>query len=377
LRITIDGQRAELSTGIYIFPQQWNGAAERLYVTDAATRLHNQTLDLREAAAIQAPVLLVAQGKDITSAAVAASLRRKRNSTTPDLLAALEQQLTTYYERHNPHTYRAFSYFVGYLRQWHGKEPLYVAAFTREKARTFARWLCEQISPASARTALGALAAMMVRSNLLEVSPFLKIRLPKAEPTERIPLTKQQLKALELASFPRDKMTYARDIYLAQFYLQGSRIGVVLELCWSQYDGECIRYKAEKSGPHKVVRVTPGLRAILARQYRRQDSPLIFPALRPDYHELDKQGQFAARRAATTRVWEGLNQVGKQLGFHKLHSHMARHTMALLTATSNNGSIRAAQHVLGHSNPRQTEKYIRSMQTDEINDAADNVYDNM
>ena len=39
--------------------------------------------------------------------------------------------------------------------------------------------------------------------------------------------------------------------------------------------------------------------------------------------------------------------------------------------------MRAAQHVLGHTNLRQTEAYVRSMLTAEIDEAAATVYDGL
>jgi integrase/recombinase XerD len=166
-------------------------------------------------------------------------------------------------------------------------------------------------------------------------------------------------------------------VYLTQYYLLGSRIGVMLELTWQQVDWQRqrVKYKAEKNGPWQDVAINPHLAVILLRYYPGPGATgFVFPVLPADFASLDPRRRFMLRKVGNTYVWRGLQTIGELLNLPgKLHPHTARHSLATHTVEKTK-DYRLAKEFLGHGSIAITERYVRPMLTSELDAGADKVY---
>ncbi|UOR07141.1 tyrosine-type recombinase/integrase [Hymenobacter aerilatus] len=387
LRITLYGKRAEYSSEIRLFPDEWDQATETILPTrrkQATVDKDNDLLEELKADARQAKNSLPKSQR--TALNVAKEMRgiMPDEDATTCLLAALDRILATHYQHANQSTLQPFTRAAALLRKWHGPGHLPAASFTEDRRDAFGLWLAGQMASSSARTYLSALTAMWNRVKAWphtrrSFRPFFGLRLPRHSGRKRTVLTKEQLLVMQEAALP-PKQALARDIYMACFYLHGSRVSAVMQLRWQNVDftkGE-VKYKAMKSGPEKTIALKGPLLPLLLRYHHSSaaGNDLIFPILPPDFFSLTLNQRHVQNRAANVRILRRLYTLCKNLGLPEhVHPHTARHTMAVLTVEANNGDIRAAQHVLGHSTYRQTETYLRKMLPEQINDAAANVYD--
>lgn len=385
LRITINQQRTELTTDIRLHPDEWDQLTEKILPTRRAASTvakDNDFLDELKADARQAKRSL--PKAEQTAKNVANVLRGDAPAPPVCLLAALEQALSSHYRHANQHTLASFERAAVLLRQWHEQRPkkqglLAITDFTTEARQDFTRFLLARMSPAGVRTYRIALTAMWCRTGIYtpDAAPFAGLKLPKHQVRPRASLTRGQLAILRGGMLPANQ-SHARNVYLACFYLHGSRILAVLQLRWRDFDGERVHYQAMKGGPLKAVVVSSGLRAILTQYEATSPDDFIFPYLERDYFTLPAPERYKLTKCAVAGVGYHLRKACLALGLPgNIHPHTARHTMARMTVEANHGDIRAAQHVLGHTSYRQTEAYVRSMLTEEVDVAASNVYDNL
>lgn len=377
LRITIHGTRAECSTGIRCHPVQWDKAKKRIIATgkaDKAAADLNALLDTLEAKARLLPLLLLPLpgAMSITAAQVRTSLLPGKPAPIPcalELLQAAVELHTNPYSRASDRTaLRAFSAYVASARL-----PLpelttaYIVGFAQSRDKV-AQYLPRL-------SALFSLARPKDNNPFLFESPV-KVR-ATTRTRRRYVLSREELAALSALDLPAGgRSAVARDIYLCQYYLHGSRLGPVLELDWTQVDwaGLRVHFLAEKGGDWHDVALRPALAAILKR-YSPAASGLVFPPLPVGYATQDINERFRLRKAATANVWHGLQQCAKLLHLPgRLHSHTARHSMATHTVETT-GNMRVAQAFLGHKSIATTEKYTRRLMTKQLDAAADSVYD--
>jgi len=385
LRITVHGTRAEASPGIRCLPEQWNKATHRLipykadkktgrtelcpgFRGDAATNAFNSVLENFEASArlLGNTLQPVAPAVAITASQVRAALLPPK---PPPVLCALQLLQATVTGRANPYSQASDQTALNAFVRWLGKDTLPLPYLSKELVLSF----CQSV-PKSARY-VARLSAVFSTARPKDANPF-AVEAPAASrstPRPRYVLTKDEiarLAALELDGRAR----WARDVYLCQYYLHGSRVGPVLELDWAQISQGRVRYRAEKGGGLHDVALRPVLLRLL-EHYGPKATGLVFPLLPANYAALSVKERFKARKAATTLVWHGLQDCAKLLGLPgKLHSHTARHSLATHTVEAT-GSIRAAQGMLGHKSEATTERYVRSMLSHQLDSVADSVYD--
>jgi integrase/recombinase XerD len=381
LRLTLNGKRAEVSTKLRCLPAQWSSVTHRLVEKGKGAhpsgRAFNTALDLLESKVVLLRATLPA-GTSL------AELREALNPTpekpalpaapAPCVLELLEASLLTY---PNHATRATATTALRKFRTFADVPTLPLPALTAEYCASFAMWARQG---KGAPTALAMLRALFAQAlpDLANPFPSVSRKATSKAARPRYVLTKAeiaQLAALELA--PGTRASWGRDIYLAQYYLHGSRVGVIIELTWRQVDwvNRRVSYQAEKGGVWHDVELRPKLAAVLARYYPGPGaSGLVFPLLPANFFALESGRRFQLRKAAATKVWKGLQVVAQLAGLSgRLHSHTARHSLATHTVEST-GDYRLAQRFLGHSTLQMTERYVRPMLTSELDAGADQVY---
>jgi integrase len=389
LRITVDGQRIERSSGLRVSEAEWepkNGG--RIRGNSAVVKKQNEQLQLLKAHVAELVNLMKATGRLVTARTLALQLESPSVGKCPCFIALCQQQLDLHYGA-NPCSYATRKHGINSLIDWRGRTaegqpvPLPVDEFTPELAASLYQWLLSvrRNKVSTANSVIGTLETLYKRAaemGLVELSenPFRLLRKKKKAPTQRLRLSLAEFAALRDMAVAEPRAALARDVYVTQYYLHGSRMGAVVMLRWQDVSATHVRLQAEKGGPLKNIRIAPELARVLARYRPAEADPaaLIFPVLPSHFHTLlSPAEQFKARKVAATAINRGLRLLEAEAGLRTgLHSHTARHTLALHAATA--AGLRVAQTMLGHKSIKQTEAYIGELGDEALNEAEQLLY---
>lgn len=372
LRIFIGPDRIEHSTGIRVTPDQWDAPNGRIVGKGKLVQQQNEQLQLLKAHVPELVNLMKATGRKVTISSLRRELIAPQASRTACFITIC-QQASESRDKRKPGARSVAASALSALTEWHGREkdsspkPLLLEDFTPRLAAAFYHWLLQTRKASTANGYVGTLTGLFrYAAQLGEVeiaeNPFRALRKEKGAPVApRLHLTTAQIDQLRLAKLPRAQ-SLARDIYLTQYYLHGSRVGAVLQLRWQDIGPQSVWLQVEKGGQAKAVALSEPLREVLARQTAGAPTDLVFPALLgAGFFALAIDAQYKARSKATNRVNGNLAQVALKLGIvGKLHSHTARHTLAGHAAEL--GGLAVAKGMLGHTNEAMTARYAGPQQ---------------
>jgi integrase len=385
LRIFLDADtRSEYATGIRCRPEEWNAPKGRLRSNDEASRAYNKKLKkLLGKAELKADRLQDARDEDPTlppvmPADVALALRPKPKAAAPPpvlLRQLLADAIPTYSpkasSRHNARNLLIF------FNKWPPSATLTLDQLTREVATTYVQWVSQQSCATSTkRHRVGVLAGLLAAAAPGHPTVFAKLTrlLGAALPPKSTVLPpdwQAQFLALRL---PRVQ-ALSRDAFMLQYYLHGSRIGVILELQWSHIDYQQgrVRFTTHKHPVAMDMALRPEVREILAR-YEGHGGAFVLPLLPAYYFSLDEDARFKMLRTKENSIGMALKGICSKLGWPRLKSHLARHTLALRAYLANDKDLRVPQQLLGHKHISTTALYIAGLDTTELDAGAANAY---
>jgi integrase len=391
LRITVDGTRIERSTGLrtlapvrdeagcIVTPGGWDEQSGCLRGKGKLVTMQNEQLELLKAHVRDLVNLMKATGRRVTASTLRKQLIAPTLGQPLDFFELCQQQITSFYSTGSQATLQQKQGALAVLADWHGRtaqgqpRPLLLEDFTPDQAKQFYDWLLSErgVKVSTANSHVGNLTTLFMcavrlgEADLVQ-NPFRLLQKKTKQASARTRLSLAQIAQLREAELGGEQ-TVARDIYLAQYYLHGSRVGAVLKLRWQDITSEGVRFRAEKGGPLKNVALSPELRRVLARYQPATPAPtaLIFPLLPASFFSLGAPAQFQARKRAIMALNRALRRVAVALGLPEgLHSHTARHTLALHAATA--GGMRVAQKMLGHARLSQTEVYVGELPDEQL-----------
>ena len=377
LRVTVAGVRIEVSTGIRLAPEAWDVKRGIVLGKGKLAIMQNEQLELSKAHVFELVNLMKAAGRKITARTLRRQMKAPSVGKPVCFIELCQHQISGFYEAGNQATLDQKRVCLKALVDWNGRNaegqplPLPLEDFEPDKASQFYNWLLQvrKVKVNTANIIVSGLVTLFnyaVKMGEAEVgeNPFRLLKKKAKELSPRFRLNLEELARMREVKLS-GKAAVARDIYLAQYYLHGSRVGVVLMLRWQDVANGRVNFKAEKGGPHKSIAIAPELERVLARYQPLVANPgaLIFPLLPAKFHSLIPHKQFKARNSAITRLNEALKLVAEAIGVEgPLHSHTARHTLALHAVAV--GGLAVAQSMLGHSSQKQTEVYVGQMRSD-------------
>jgi integrase len=168
----------------------------------------------------------------------------------------------------------------------------------------------------------------------------------------------------------------AKTVALLQYLLQGARLAEALTLEWANVKDTYIEYLPQKGAKKpKFVPRSEALNRLLESQPK--EGRYVLPYIRENYPLLTARQQLARKTNLTTAINTGLNEIAEKLEFKiDLTSHMFRHAFAdALIAAGANPHTAAA--LLGHSNPKTTEGYIKDLGLEEVSGMALYIFDKL
>ncbi|MDF7813641.1 tyrosine-type recombinase/integrase [Hymenobacter sp. YC55] len=281
---------------------------------------------------------------------------------------------------------------VDKLETWYQREchspvpvPLPIPLITEELLKKYERYLLTELGNAGTTTVknlktLHSFIREAIKKRLLtpDKDPMALYEYPEAKP-KRVWMDKQEVDNFETVALAKERHL-ARAVYYLQYYLHGSRIGVILRLKWKDRAGGRVRFVMDKGGRLKEVEETPELAALLdsfrpADGSKPKPDSYILPYLPANFEQLHPRDQLELTKQMTSKINANLKRAAKQYGISKkLSSHVARRTLATLADRTLKGDLRGVGSLLGHTNTRTTQLYLQQMDTYAVDEHARQVY---
>lgn len=186
--------------------------------------------------------------------------------------------------------------------------------------------------------------------------------------TRKKSLTKSQLKSLIEHDAPSDAQQAAKMIFLFSFYGRGINLMDILQLTDKNIENGCLVYRRQKTGKQMKIKLVPEAISIL--EYFKNESEFLFPYLQKD--DIPKYRV----RDVNSNMNRRLKLVGKAIGVEGLSMYFARHTFAELHYKAGI-RIEIISQMLGHSDLKTTQTYLKSFSDDEIDEAANKIFDSL
>lgn len=184
----------------------------------------------------------------------------------------------------------------------------------------------------------------------------------KNEKTQRSYLTDTELALIENLELNKgSKMEIHRNLFVFASYAAGLRIGDLLSLKVSNYDGQYIHTQTRKTGGQISIKLPLKAKAIVDNYISVSSQPndYIFPILSNGFDGSKAVAFDAAISSATAYYNKDLKVIAKKCGIEKnLTSHVARHSFAT-RALQKGISLDKVSKFLGHSNISTTQLYAK------------------
>ena len=372
LRITIDGKRAEISTGREVEPGYWNTAAGRMKVPDggmkdqaikipaAEIKKFNAYLDELQAKLYDAHHALIRENKPIT----AETLKNKYTGASDK-----QRMLVPIFQKHNdeiaalvpaeysPGTLERYktslSHTKAFLRHKFNVSDIDIRNIDNEFISDYDFYLRSEHKCAN-NTAIKyiknfkKIIRICIANGWLDKDPFVKYR-PKLKEVERAFLSEVELQVIANKEFVSARVTQVRDIFLFSCYT-GLAYADVKKLSSNNIsigiDGEkWIFINRTKTDTPSPIPLLPDAQDILDK-YKNHPQCLNQGRLLP-VSSNQKMNSYLKEIA-------DICEINKELTFH-----IARHTFATTITLNNDVPIESVSKMLGHKNLKTTQHYAK------------------
>lgn len=198
-----------------------------------------------------------------------------------------------------------------------------------------------------------------------ELYPFDAYKI-KSVPTEKRALEWDLLKKIMEVELASDhKLFNARNYFVASYMMYGMNFSDMAFLKKTDIKDGRVQYRRKKTSKIYDIKVTANLEKILSHYSKQtKDSEYIFPIIkRGNPAQQDKDILWARKRYNTK-----LKQLAHELNIDKnLTSYVSRHSFAT-QAMLHEIPLNAISAMLGHSNLKTTEIYLKSLPTTILDD---------
>jgi site-specific recombinase XerD len=360
LRITVDGDRREISTKRQCIVNHWNSQLGRAIGNNEETEELNSYLDLISCKVYQAKIKLLEGNKPVTAENIKDVLigKDEKKHFIMEAFQLHNKQMKVLVGRQiAPATltrYKtAYEHVNNFIRWKYGKDDLEVKELDYEFISQFVFWLKTErhCRNNTAIKYLGNFKKVVLeckQKGLLTNDPFLGFRTKRDEVTP-IVLTKDELTKITNKQFDTERLNHVRDIFLFSCYT-GLAYSDVYKLRSQDtvigIDGtKWIITTRQKTQSGTRLPLLPNALAILDKY---QDHPkclskgTLLPVLTNQ-----KMNSYLKEIADVS----GVNK--------KLTFHTARHTFATTITLTNGVPMETVSKMLGHKSLKQTQHYAK------------------
>lgn len=194
---------------------------------------------------------------------------------------------------------------------------------------------------------------------LIDRRPFRK-SFTGQEKTRKRAVSHEKIRKLTHFSLAgKNKLEFARDLFLFSIYMQGMPFVDIAYLKKEQVKNDFISYKRKKTNRHLTVKLHEKTKAIIHKyKVNDPDCPYLFPIL------YNPQRKVSVEYSSALRTHNNrLRQISELMGFDELlTSYVARHTWAS-QARQCGVHDTVISEAMGHNNLETTTIYLTSLDT--------------
>lgn len=215
-----------------------------------------------------------------------------------------------------------------------------------------------------------------IRMNLVdrELYPFgsdkIRIKFPE---TEKIGLTKEDIRSFESSKNLTENEIHARNAWLFSFYFTGIRAADLLKIRWSDIYDERLHYRMNKNAKLLSLKMPEKVFPILAyyQSEKQNDNDFVFPEMKKADFKNAKD-VYAKTKTATKKFNKYLIEVAKKADVNKkVTMHIARHSFGHIS--EDKIPIKMLQKLYRHSSVSTTIRYQSNFLHKDTDDALDSV----
>ena len=379
IRITQNRKTRYVFTGKYILEKQWDFALCKVKKAHPnSTRLNNFLISkLAEAN----KTLLDLENKD----KVISSTKIKQELTNPLGGKSFNDVARVFLENLKSNKkisrYKADRVRVNHFIHFCQSDKIRFAEITEVKLRNFMTYL-EFNKGLSKRSVMNNLVVIRtiynkaIKMDIIDRKfyPFgtdkIQIKFPESE---KIGLTKEEVKKVESLKDLTKQEKHARNVWLFSFYFAGVRIGDVLKIRWNRIIDGRLYYRMNKNEKLLSLKIPPKLIKILEEYQIGMENPedFIFPDMKGVDQE-DAEAVLTRTNTVTKRLNEYLDRIACKAGIDKkITMHIARHTFGNISGDEIHPLM--LQKLYRHSDLKTTINYQANFIHKEADEALDSV----
>jgi site-specific recombinase XerD len=362
LRITIDGERAEISSKRYVNPNQWNTHRQKLNGTSEEVRTTNAYLKTFEHEVFEVYRTMIEKKLPLTAANLKKVLLGKTETAPGRMLVPIFEEhnkqvkalIGKEYSKGTHDRYEtSLKHTRGFLLWKYKAMDININAIDHEFIMSYDFYLrsernCNNNSTVKYLKNFKKIILICISNGWLDKDPFAKYK-PKVKEVKRDFLNTEELETMANKQLVSDRVSQVRDIFLFSCYT-GLAYADVKKLKRSEIvpgiDGQKWIYTSrQKTNTDSRVPLLPKALELMVKY---EDHPqcvdfgLLLPVL------------------SNQKMNSYLKEIADSCGINKeLTYHIARHTFATTVTLANGVSIESVSKMLGHKNIRTTQHYAK------------------
>ena len=360
LRITVDGERAEVTTNRECEPEKWNSHSGRATGTKENIKSLNAFLDNLQSDAYEAHRYLHENGKLIT----AESLKNRMLGKSEKLYMLIEL-----FKDHNskvaslvgkgfaPATHKRYEtslrHTQAFLKFQFGVTDINIEKVDNAFITDYDYYLrttnkCNNNSTLKYIKNLGKIIRICLSNGWIIKNPFVNYK-GKIKTVNRVYLTEEEVQRMADKSFDIDRLSQVRDVFLFCCFTGLAYVDIkklkISEITKGVDGGLWIFTNRQKTDTRSAIPLLPTATQLIKKYSNHplcinKDMPLPVPS--------------------NQKMNGYLKEIAAMCGIDKiLTSHIARHTFATTITLSNGVSIETVSKMLGHSSIKQTQHYAK------------------
>lgn len=363
MRITVDGKRAEISTGKKVLPEKWNTNSGRLKGNGEEARVINRHLSTIQLKIEKIYDRLSEEDKFISAQVIKSTYQGKtaKQHSLIELFAyhneQIKAQLGQGYSAGTLERYETtFNHLKGFVKHHFKTDEYYLNDLNYAFITEFEFYL-KSVKSIGHNTTMKYLrnfkkiVLLALKNEWIDRDPFARYKMSLKEVKKEY-LTKEELQSIYSKEFEMERLEHVRDIFLFCCYT-GLAYADVQKLSPDNIskglDGEYwIFIERTKTGSSSNVPLLP-IALEMIQKYEKHPMVLNTEHLLP---VISNQKMNAYLKEMAT-----LCKINKHITFH-----MARHTFATTVTLSNGVSIETVSSMLGHKNLKTTQIYAKVVQ---------------
>ncbi len=376
IRITKDRKSSYIFTGQYIDKLQWNDAKGQVRKSHPDAISINQLIYKKLSQANKRLLNAESENENQSVKTIKTNIVKKERF---DFFSAVKIQLRRLEERGQFHQRDVVKSRMEKFKAFAKSEKLHFNEITCDLLKRFEAYLKNDRGLAH-RTTVNYMIAIRTIYNIAigekwaerNHYPFGRGGYTiKFLESQKIGLTIEEVKLLEIAQGLTEAQQHALHIWLISFYFAGIRIGDVMQLKWSDFIDNRLRYRMGKNQKLVSLKIPEKVKPILLYYKSMAKDDFVFEELRM-VDPKDAKTLRTRIKTVTRTCNRHLKKIALEVGITKnLSMHIARHSFGNISGSKI--PIQMLQKLYRHSSVTTTIIYQSNFMQDEVDDALDKV----